>query len=220
MNTLHQRERIAGRTESQVVQKARLIKASRNQTRAEQGANFGGKKKIRTRFRVIERLDAHGIASHEQAVLTRVPKSEGEHSTELRETGLAPAGVSFQQNFGVRMADELCTSLLKLEANVAEVIDFSVVGDPVAGFWVVHWLMAQRRRIEDGEAAVSQADFDWFRCGVAHDHRAGVVRAAMREGRGAALQHVRGDLGVARDDTEDSTHWNFGRWRFSDSRSY
>jgi hypothetical protein len=146
------------------------------------------------------------LAGDEQAVLAGVPESEGEHSTKFREASLAPPGISLEQNFGVGVAGELRAGPVKLAPNVAEVIDLSVVNDPVAGFRIVHGLMPERRKIEDGEAPVSQADFNWFWRGVSYDHRAGVVGAAVREGRGGALEHVRGDLGIARDDAEDSTH--------------
>jgi hypothetical protein len=56
--------------------------------------------------------------------------------------------------------------VIKLLAEVFEVVRFAVVYDPVAGFWIMHWLMPGVGGVDDGKTRVTE------------DHFATVERAA------------------------------------------
>src|SRR3982074_440520 len=95
-NAVNDCERILGRAEGQVVQKTGMIQAAGHEASPQNCANFGSKKKVRSRFRVVKRLDAHGIASEEQVMLACIPDSEGKHPAEFWQTLLTPARVGLQ----------------------------------------------------------------------------------------------------------------------------
>src|SRR5438034_9184641 len=65
-------------------------------------------------------------------------------------------------------------------ANFVEVVYLAVVGNPVAGLTILHRLMAKRRKIKNGEPAVAEADFESLRGRLPKDHRAGIIRSAVR----------------------------------------
>ncbi len=157
-NTVDQGEGIIGRTKGQEVDQPGRVDAARDKPSAEQRADFGREYKVRSSLRVVERLDAHGIAREKKAVTARVPDRKGEHPAEFGKTLISPAGISLQQNFSIRVADEACPGSLEFRANIAEVVELAVIDDPVAGFGVVHGLMSERREIENGEATIAQAN--------------------------------------------------------------
>jgi hypothetical protein len=41
---------------------------------------------------------------------------------------------------------------------IFEVVRFAVVRDPVAGLWIVHWLMTGSRRIDDRQPCITEVD--------------------------------------------------------------
>ena len=205
-DSFDQGERVIGRAESQVVDESGRVDARRHEAGPEQCANFRGKEKIRTGLSIVERLDAHGIAGDEQAVPARVPEGKGKHAAELRQALLAPTCIGFQHNFGVGVADETCAGLFEFVADVAEVVDLAVVDDPVAGLGIMHGLVGQRGEIENRQAPVAQADFNWVRNGIAQKDRARIIGPAMRERLRATFENAVRDSRVARNDAKDSAH--------------
>jgi len=69
----------------------------------------------------------------------------------------------------------------------------------------MHGLMAMGREIEDGEAAISQTDFDCVLI-VTQNGGAAVIGAAVSEGLSRSLEHSGGELRVVANDAKDSTH--------------
>src|SRR5450432_443853 len=149
MHTFDESERIIGRAEGQVVDETSMVNASGHKARSEQAAHFRRKNKIRTRLRVVERLDAHGITGHEQPVVMRIPEGEGEHPAKLCETLLAPARICLQKILGIGVAHKIRAYLLEFLADFAEVVDLAVVNNPVASLGIMHWLMAKGRKIKN-----------------------------------------------------------------------
>jgi hypothetical protein len=66
--------------------------------------------------------------------------------------------------------------------------------------------VALRRKVKDCEAAIAQADFDWFLRRVAENHCASVIGPAMSEGLSGALQYIGGHRRFQADDAKDSAH--------------
>lgn len=108
-----------------------------------------------------------------------------------------------QQHFCVGMTDEALPGLLEFAAYVAKVVNLAVVDDPIARLRVMHRLMCQRRKIQNREPAVAQADFGRA---IAQQNRARIVRPAMGEGVGSALENAVGNAPVSCNDTEYSAH--------------
>src|SRR2546426_1271504 len=91
-------------------------------------------------------------------------------------------------------------------ANFVEVVYLAVVGNPVAGLTILHRLMAKRRKIKNGEPAVAEADFERLRGSLAKDHRAGIIRSAMRERTCSAFEQSGWKRRVPRYNAENSAH--------------
>jgi hypothetical protein len=62
-----------------------------------------------------------------------VPEGEDKHAAKLMQAPLTPVRIGFKDHFGVGIAAKVQSRLLELGANLAEVVDLSVVDDPVAG---------------------------------------------------------------------------------------
>ena len=135
-----------------------------------------------------------------------VPEGEGKHAAKLMQAPLTPVPIGFEDHLGVGIAAKVQSRLLELRANLAEVVDLSVVDDPVAGCGIVHGLMPLRRQVQDCEAPISQTDFIGFPRRVTQNDRAAVVRPTMREGSGGALQHLGRNTRMMRNDAKDSAH--------------
>src|SRR5581483_10951384 len=201
-HSFYERQRVVRRPKGQIIQQASAIKPPRNQTGCKQCAYFRRKEKILANRAVIQRLDAHGIARHEQALLARIPNSKCIHAAKMVQTVFAPAAVRLEHNFGIGPAAEANALAFKLLADLAEVVDLAVMDDPITGLGVLHRLVAQRREVEYGETPVSEADFRR----AADDYYARIIRATMRERSGCALEYLGRDSPTLHRDANDSTH--------------
>ena len=76
----------------------------------------------------------------------------------------------------------------------------------------MHRLVAERGEVENSEPAVAQANFDRLRHSFAQDGCALIVRAAMGERAGGALQHFGRNGCPTRDNAYDSTHLDSTRF--------
>src|SRR5256885_755845 len=104
------------------------------------------------------------------------------------------------------MTDEAGSSLFQFLANVAEVIDLTVVDDPVAALQIVHRLVAERREVENRQSPAAQANLN-FMTRVLNDDRARVIRSTVGERLCGTLQNIRWNSRVMGHDTEDSAHF-------------
>jgi hypothetical protein len=84
-----------------------------------------------------------------------IPDREGKHAAKFIKALFAPVGVRFQDHFRVGKAAEVHALPLQLRANLAKVINLTVVDDPVAGCGIVHGLVPVGRQVENCEAAIA-----------------------------------------------------------------
>jgi hypothetical protein len=74
----------------------------------------------------VEGLDAHAIASEDEAVFRFAPEGKGEHPTEPFEGGGVPFEEGMEDSFGVAKGFKTVTTLTQLLAKFGVVIDFAV----------------------------------------------------------------------------------------------
>jgi hypothetical protein len=92
---------------------------------------------------------------------------------------LTPAAVRFQQDLSVGLAGKAHVLCLQAGLQFTKIVDFAGVDDPVAGFGILHGLMAKRREIEDSQPPAAQADFHAGRGFGLQDDGPRIVRAAV-----------------------------------------
>src|SRR5262245_44527689 len=89
---------------------------------------------------VIKRLDAQTVANERQYATPGVPEPQGELPAPIRNRLAASRAEVFQQNFGAAFGSKARSSLFEFPAEVAEIVDLAVVGDPVARRLIAHRL--------------------------------------------------------------------------------
>ena len=101
------------------------------------------------------------------------------------------------------MTFELGAGGFECFAEFAEVVNLAVEDDPIARDWIVHRLVPERRKVNDGEASVGEPDLL-----VSHveENGAGIVGAAMGETALRFRKKVGGQGRSAGHDTKNSTH--------------
>src|SRR5262249_32800270 len=124
---------------------------ARRQPRGEQRADLRREDERVAVVVIVEGLDPEAIANQRERSPPRVPEAEREHPTPIRNRVTASRAEALQQNLGVALGPKSQTARDKLPANVAEIEDLAVVGDPIAGRLVAHRLMSGRRKVEDGQ---------------------------------------------------------------------
>ncbi|CAM5651131.1 hypothetical protein SCANM63S_02689 [Streptomyces canarius] len=151
---------------------------------------------------VVERLDAHAVADHDQLVVAAVPHGERVHAVEPFGDGVAPLQVAVQHDLGVGVGGEPVAAVREFPAQLGEVVGLPGVdeGDGSLGGRQGHRLTAARQ-VDDGEPAVSQG-------GGALGPGAAVVRAPAGHRLGHRMQS--GGLGrevtVEGDPSGDAAH--------------
>jgi hypothetical protein len=128
---------------------------------------------------VIERLDTEVVAGEEQQRGGRaeIADGESEHAVQTLHAIGAFLFVKAEEHLGVGVGGETVALAFEFPAQRGEVVDLAVVSDPEGAILVRHRHVAEGRQIEDGEAAVAQADVGTVRESPLPE--AGVVRAAM-----------------------------------------
>src|SRR6185312_4757247 len=142
--------------------------------------DFRGEQQKAMALKIIKRLFAQTVAGNEQPLRGVVPDGEGKHAAEEIQAFLAENSIGLEHNFRITVAAELDSTLLQEGANFGKVKNLTVVDDPVLRAWVRHGLVASRRKIKDGKAAVGKAD---TACAViqVEDLEAAVIRPAMSD---------------------------------------
>src|SRR5581483_9366864 len=198
---------IVSRAKSQVIPQSRATDLTRQEARPQQSSHFRTEDEVRACLGVVQGLDSHVIAREEELTLSGIPDRECEHASKFVEASTCPSSIRLQNYFGIGVASEVCSCQFQLGANFAEVINLSVVDDPITSFRIVHWLMAERRDIENGEPPVSEAHMDAVAdVFLVQQDRAGIIRAAVRQGLSGALKQAGRNFRRLRCYTYDSTH--------------
>ena len=101
-------------------------------------------------FGVDKRLHAESIARQGQRFFMPIPDGKGKHAAQFGEAFFqAFAREQAQQNFGIRMATEGFTGTLKILAQLAEIVDFTVKDNDVTAIGAVHRLVSQFGQVEN-----------------------------------------------------------------------
>jgi hypothetical protein len=172
-----ERERFRNRAPQQESDRPRGFGARVDAFAGQQGGDLGGEAQGPAVVRVIQRLDAVGVAREQQAVRPRVPQREGEHAAQAAHHRGTVTAIQVQQHLGVGMGAELDAGALELAAQLGVVVDLAVEADHQRAVRRVHRLGARRAEIEDGEAPVAEADPP-----VVADPHARTVGAALDHG--------------------------------------
>src|SRR5690606_40650756 len=78
---------------------------------------------------VVEGLYPQPVAREKQAAARAIVESKGKHAVETRQAVRAPLPPSANDDLGVSAGTEAVTKILKLGAQLAEIIDFAIVGE-------------------------------------------------------------------------------------------
>jgi len=176
----HKSLRVADGAEAQKLLHARCVDPARNQAGGKQSADFRGEEQKAVTLEIIKRLFAQTVAGDKQPLRGVVPDGEGKHAAEEIQAFLAENSIGLEHNFRITVAAELDSTLLQEGANFGKVKNLTVVNDPVLRSRVGHGLVAGRRKIKDGKAAVGQAN---MACATVYveDLEAAVIRPAMSD---------------------------------------
>lgn len=153
---------------------------------------------------VVEGLDAHPVADHDEPVVAAVPDREGVHAVEPLGEGLAPLQVAAQHHLGVRVGGEPVPAGGQLLTEFGEVVRLTGVdeGDRPLGCVHGHGL-APAGQVDDREPPVSER-------GVGVGPRPPVVGAPAGHGlrHGVECRDCLGrpEIMVERDPAGDATH--------------
>lgn len=121
----------------------------------------------------VQRLDAERVPGQQQLAPTRVPECKGIHAAKVGEHLFAALRVELEQHFGVRLSPRRDAVVVQPGAQLLVIVDLAVEADPVAGFGVKHGLRAAFAQVDDGKAAMSEADAP-----VGGHPQAGAIRTA------------------------------------------
>src|SRR5262249_48767273 len=100
-------------------------------------------------IRIVERLDAIGVAGEEQGVACRVPDRERENTAYVVHHRLTLSLIEVEQNLGVGLAAEYATFGLQLHAQRSVVVDFAIEGNDVVSVSAHHGLSARDGQINN-----------------------------------------------------------------------
>ena len=92
----------------------------------------------------------------ERIVLFADRATEIEHALQPVETLNAVPPVDLEHDLGIRLGAEPRAGGLELRTQGAVVVRLAVVSNPVAGFRIVHRLVARRRRVDDCQPRISE----------------------------------------------------------------
>src|ERR1700674_901567 len=139
----------------------------------ENGLDFRPEQKALGAETIIKWLDAQPIAGDEQALLPRVPNSEGKHAPQMVDAVLSVLFIEVNDGFGVTVGAIPMAACNQLLAQSQVVVDFTVECDPERTILVAEWLVSGRK-VDDAEAAHAEANpalgVDSFVVGAAMHH--------------------------------------------------
>ena len=124
----------------------------------QQALYLRGKKKRVRRECIIERLHTQSVARQKQASLALVPDGEGEHAAHALHAFHAILLIKMDDHFGIRVRPETVSARLQLGAEFGKIVGLAIVGNPNCAVLIAEWLPPGRRKVDDGESSVCQAD--------------------------------------------------------------
>ena len=87
-----------------------------------------------------------------------VPQGEGPHSIKPLEAFGSPFSVGVEDDFGVGLGLERVSQRFEFFANFEVIVDFPVKSDAERLVLGLHGLIAERRKVQDGQPPVSQPE--------------------------------------------------------------
>src|SRR5690349_21725008 len=97
------------------------------------------------------------VCGHQQATIAMIPQGESEHATQLAHHIIAPLFIPMDNDFSISVGTELMACGDQLSAQLLEVVDLAIKGNPDGFILIAHGLMPGRRKIDDREPAMLQA---------------------------------------------------------------
>jgi hypothetical protein len=173
--------------EREVLEQMRQAQARAERAVLEHRLDLRPEQEDRSEVGVVERLDAEAVTGEEQLGARAVPDREREHSVEALDARGPPLGVRVEHDLGVGVRAERATGRRQLLAQLDEVVDLAVVGDPVAAVARPHRHRARGRRVDDRQPAVDQPD-----------RAVRVLAPSVRSAMGDHVAHPPQDLGRRR----------------------
>src|SRR3984893_2473697 len=164
------------------------VHAAGRMTCAEEPLHLRCKSEPAAAHRKIQWLYPETVTAQVQELLRVVPDSKGEHATEALDRGEPPGAIRTQNDLRSGIAAEPQAVGLQLRANLPKVVDLAVVHDPCLFVRTRHWLVTERRKIENRQAQMSEHE-----SATCQHLRAVVIRTPMSH-RGQHWTH--GDAGV------------------------
>ncbi len=136
---------------------------------------------------VVERLDAHSIASHEERLAIAVPQHEREHATKAFDTRLAPLLPGMHDDLGIAFRVKAMPGSLQFRDQFLVVVDLAIEDHHHRTVFIEQRLLT-RGHIDDRQAPVAKTH-------ARLDVQAALIGAAMQLGVVHALQ--RNSVGLA-----------------------
>src|SRR5215469_5147505 len=125
----------------------------------EQRLEFRGKEKLPVvQCGVVEGLLAEAIPREKKRLFRLVPDREGIHALEVGNAVFSPFLPGMHDDLGIAARAEPVSPGFELIEQFDEVVDLTVEGDTDGAILIEKRLVSQRREIDDGQPAVSEAD--------------------------------------------------------------
>src|SRR5215471_10605452 len=122
----------------------------------EESFNFRRKDEVFIVPPIIERLYSKAISRREQSAGLVVPYCKCEHSIEHLQAFSPPLFVRTQDHFSIRVGYKTVPFVREYIPNLSVVVNLPVVCDPKSAFTIGHWLMPERRQIQNAQPCVAK----------------------------------------------------------------
>ena len=159
---------------------------------------LGGERELAVDRTVVERLDPEAVPREHEPPPARVPDRDGEHPAQALCELFAVLFVEMEHHFGVAVRPEVMSGALQLVAQLAVVVDLTVLDD-VEGAVLVGDRLVARLEVDDRETPRGEGD-------VAVAELPEAVRAAMNQCPAHLCDAIRHGGAVRRRDSADPAH--------------
>src|SRR5690349_17596454 len=120
-----------------------------------QSLQFRSKDERPGRMKIVKRFDAQMIARKKQFAAAVINDCEGEHPAKSLHAFFPPLFPAMNDYFGIGFGAKLVPGGLQLNAQLAKIIEFTVVGNPNRSILVAHRLAAGRQ-IYNGQTTMTE----------------------------------------------------------------
>ena len=96
------------------------------------------------------------IARQQKPLFSGIVQSDGEHAVKSSEAVAAPPGIGVENGLSVRATAKHSTGTFQFTPQIGVVVNFAVVGNPIASGRIEHGLMACSREIKNGKPSMPE----------------------------------------------------------------